>query len=99
MVRGATRRDHAQMANGVPMRLISALLRGRRRFEAIAAVAVVSSLGWASAAQAVPPTVAPSPGYDARLAEKHATMSASEHPHELHQLRPRRAPKIKRDPR
>jgi hypothetical protein len=46
-----------------------------KRYDASLAVAVVLSLsGWifVAPANAAPPTVTPSPGYDARLQEQHA---------------------------
>jgi uncharacterized protein YkwD len=45
-----------------------------KRFYANPAIAVVAALGWASMApaRAAPPTVTPSPGYDARLQEQKA---------------------------
>jgi hypothetical protein len=44
----------------------------RRFFESFAIAVVVALLGWAflAPANAVPPTVTPSPGYDARLQEQ-----------------------------
>jgi hypothetical protein len=46
----------------------------RRFFESFAIAVVVALLGWAllAPANAVPPTVTPSPGYDARLQEQRA---------------------------
>jgi hypothetical protein len=46
----------------------------KRFFESFAIAVVVALLGWASLApaDAVPPTVTPSPGYDARLQEQRA---------------------------
>jgi hypothetical protein len=41
----------------------------KRIFAALAAVAVFGSLSLVAPAYAVPPTVTPSPGYDARLQE------------------------------
>ena len=46
---------------------------------AYASVAAVMALGgWVSPAHAVPPTVTPSPGYDARLQEQRAARTYSE---------------------
>jgi hypothetical protein len=46
----------------------------RRFLESFAVAVVVALLGWAllAPANAVPPTVTPSPGYDARLQEQRA---------------------------
>ena len=45
------------------------------RFYAVAAVAASVTVGSLSPALAVPPTVTPSPGYDARLQEQRKAMS------------------------
>ena len=47
--------------------------------ERMAALVVAASVGWASLipAHAAPPTVTPSPGYDARLQEQRAASRAS----------------------
>jgi hypothetical protein len=42
----------------------------------IAAAALFGSLAWFAPAMAAPPTVTPSPGYDARLAEQRAGVGA-----------------------
>jgi hypothetical protein len=52
-----------------------------KRFYATCAIAVVAALGgWVSIApvHAAPPTVTPSPGYDARLQEQRAAQTTSE---------------------
>lgn len=52
------------------MRAVLLKIMKRRSFAAIAMVAAISSIGVIAPAFAVPPTVTPSPGYDARLAEQ-----------------------------
>jgi hypothetical protein len=47
------------------------------RFCAIAAAAAAVTIGALSPAQAVPPTVTPSPGYDARLQEQRKAAAGS----------------------
>jgi hypothetical protein len=48
-----------------------------KRTDAILAAAVMLSFGgWLAPANAAPPTVTPSPGYDARLQEQHAASNA-----------------------
>ena len=49
----------------------------RRLYARLAIAAVVALGGWASVlpASAAPPTVVPSPGYDARLQEQHAAQT------------------------
>jgi hypothetical protein len=52
-----------------------------KRFFALIAIAAVAALGgWAltAPARAAPPTVTPSPGYDARLQQQHAAQSYDE---------------------
>ena len=44
----------------------------KRVFVALAAVAVFGGMALTAPARAVPPTVTPSPGYDARLQEQRA---------------------------
>jgi len=44
------------------------------------ASAVAASVVWGSLAQAAPPTVTPSPGYDARLQEQHKALSTATPP-------------------
>jgi len=46
-----------------------------KRFYAGLAVAAVALGSWASPANAAPPTVTPSPGYDARLQEQRAAQT------------------------
>jgi len=60
------------------MRLIPATLQRKLLVGTIAVIAVVSPVlpGWAPA-RAAPPTVTPSPGYDARLAERRAAQAAT----------------------
>jgi hypothetical protein len=67
-----------QMPAGVTMQQISVTLQSKLLHETIAVMAVVSCLlgSTASPVVAAPPTVTPSPGYDARLAEQRAAMSA-----------------------
>jgi hypothetical protein len=59
------------------MRQISVKLQSKLLYETIAVMAVVSCLmgSTVSPVVAAPPTVTPSPGYDARLAERRAAMS------------------------
>lgn len=66
-----------QMTDGVAMRQMSVTLQSTLLQETIAVMAVVSCLlgSTVSLAVAAPPTVTPSPGYDARLAERRAAMS------------------------
>jgi hypothetical protein len=45
---------------------------------AVAAVLAVASWIWSAPAIAAPPTVVPSPGYDARLAESRALLLGSQ---------------------
>jgi hypothetical protein len=47
------------------------------RFYAIAAAAAMVTIGTLSPARAVPPTVTPSPGYDARLQEQRKAAAGS----------------------
>jgi hypothetical protein len=47
------------------------------RFYVIAALAALVTVGSLSPAQAVPPTVTPSPGYDARLQEQRKAAAGS----------------------
>ncbi len=49
-----------------------------KRFYAGLAVAAVALGSWASPANAAPPTVTPSPGYDARLQEQRAAQTFHE---------------------
>jgi len=49
----------------------------RRTSLALIAAAAVAMLGMSVPAHAVPPTVTPSPGYDARLQEQRATQQRS----------------------
>ncbi|UZE50054.1 hypothetical protein [Rhodopseudomonas sp. P2A-2r] len=58
------------------MRQMSVKLQSKLLHETIAVMAVVSCLlgSTASPVVAAPPTVTPSPGYDARLAERRAAM-------------------------
>jgi hypothetical protein len=61
-----------------------------RKFVERAAVATVMSLAsWAFVGPSVaaPPTVVPSPGYDARLAESHAALSRSVYVRPVHRAR------------
>jgi hypothetical protein len=54
-----------------------------KRFHAGCAIAVVVAFGgwaWFAPANAAPPTVTPSPGYDARLQEQRAAASAGYEP-------------------
>jgi hypothetical protein len=82
------------------MRQMSAKLQSKLLRETIAIMAVVSCLlgSTASPVVAAPPTVTPSPGYDARLAERRAAMSP---PTTISRLRPhgRRPHKPLRDTR
>jgi hypothetical protein len=50
--------------------------------ERMAALVVAASVGWASliSAHAAPPTVTPSPGYDARLQEQRAASARAYQP-------------------
>jgi hypothetical protein len=52
----------------------------KRSYARLAIVAVTAFGGWVSLmpANAAPPTVTPSPGYDARLQEQHAQRSTYE---------------------
>ena len=68
-----------------------------RRFYASLAVAAVAALGGLASvvpAHAAPPTVTPSPGYDARLQEQRAAQSYYEpvvrHPRPIHRRHVRR---------
>ena len=54
-----------------------------KRFYVSCAIAIVMALGgsaWLAPANAAPPTVTPSPGYDARLQEQRAAASARYEP-------------------
>jgi len=52
------------------MRAVLLKVMKRKSFAAIAVAVAISSIGAIAPALAVPPTVTPSPGYDARLAEQ-----------------------------
>ncbi|MEH2473930.1 hypothetical protein V1281_004885 [Nitrobacteraceae bacterium AZCC 2161] len=63
------------------MRLPSMPLRTRLLAAVIAIITILSCMTWSPvSAVAAPPTVQPSPGYDARLAERRAAMSAAQAP-------------------
>jgi hypothetical protein len=47
----------------------------KRIYAGLAIAAAVALGGWASPAKSAPPTVTPSPGYDARLQEQRAAQS------------------------
>ena len=49
----------------------------KRVFVALAAVAVFGGMALTAPARAVPPTVTPSPGYDARLQEQRSATTIS----------------------
>ena len=50
----------------------------KRIYAGLAIAAVVALGGWASPAKSAPPTVTPSPGYDARLQEQRAAQRSHE---------------------
>ena len=50
------------------------------RFWAVSAFAILLVVGGTSNASAAPPTVTPSPGYDARLQEQHKAATATPTP-------------------
>jgi hypothetical protein len=64
----------------------------KRLYAKAAIIGVVALGGWASGApaHAVPPTVTPSPGYDARLQQQRAALNVAVVPETAYQRRLRR---------